>query len=136
MGYRSMRYRIAMIGSSNQNKPIIVFDNVAKLTTQKIIFLRHLILESHFQFIVIAENFLPKNDLFFLEAQLLPATTICLGNLNAKTVLNFLRLYSNKYHLNWSDTYIHNLAVFANGHPLGMMEMIRNIKKGIYDRKI
>ena len=130
MGYKSMRYRIANVQSPKKMKTVIVFDNVAKLTPQKIIFLQHLILEKHFQFIAIVENFLPKNDLFSLKAQLLPATKICLSNLNAKTVLNFLQSYSDKYHLNWSDAYIHNLANLIRGHPLSMIEMIRNIKRG------
>jgi hypothetical protein len=130
MGYKSMRYRIANVESPKRKKTVIVFDNIAKLTTQKIIFLRHLILERHFQFIAITENFLPGNDLFFLKAQLLPATTICLCNLKTNAVLSFLRSYSDKYHLSWSDAYIHSLAALAGGYPLGMIEMIRNIKKG------
>lgn len=130
MGYKSRRYRIANVESPKRKKTVIIFDNVAKLTPQKIIFLRHLILERHFQFIAIVENFLPKNDLFFLEAQLLPATTICLSNLKAKAVLNFFRLYSDKYHLTWSDAYIHSLAALAGGYPLGMIEMIRNKREG------
>lgn len=130
MGYKSMRYRIANVQLPKRKKTIIVFDNVSKLTPQKIIFLRHLILDNHFQFIAIVENFLPKNDLFSLEAQLLPATTICLSNLNAKDVLNFLRSYSDKYHLNWSDAYIHNLAALVRGHPLGIIEMIKNKREG------
>lgn len=130
MGYKSMRYRIACSDSPKRKKTVIVFDNIAKLTPQKIIFLRHLILERHFQFIAIVENFLPKNDLFSLEAQLLPATTIYLSNLKANAVLNFLRSYSDKYHLNWSDAYIHSLAALTGGYPLGMIEMIRNKREG------
>jgi hypothetical protein len=136
MGYKSMRYRIANVESPKRKKTVIVFDNVAKLTPQKIIFLRYLILEKHFQFIAIVESFLPKKDLLSLKAQLLPAATICLSNLKDKAVLNFLRSYSDKYNLNWSDVYIHSLAVLAGGYPLGMMEMIRNKKEGcnLHDR--
>jgi len=43
-------------------------------------------------------------------------------------VVSFLLLYSDKHNLKWSDDYIHDLAVIAKGHPLSMIEMIRNIK--------
>jgi hypothetical protein len=129
MGYKSMRYRIATVGSPTKNKPIIVFDNVAKLTPQKIIFLRHLIEEEHFQFIAIAENFLPENDLMLLKAQLVPIATISLNYLKTEDVFLFIRSYSDKHHLKWSDGHIRNLANLARGYPLGMIEMIRKKRK-------
>ena len=129
MGYKSMRYRIATIGSSTINKPVIVFDNVAKLTPQKIIFLRYLIEEEHFQFIAIAENFLPANDLMLLKAQLIPVYTISLHYLKDEDVISFIRLYSEKNHLDWSDAYIHSLAYLAKGYPLGMIEMIKKKRR-------
>ncbi len=126
MGYKSMRYRIATIGSSTINKRVIVFDNVAKLTPQKIIFLRYLIEEEHFQFIAIAENFLPANDLMLLKAQLIPVYTISLHYLKHEDVISFIRSHSDKYHLNWQDAHIHSMASFTGGYPLGMVEMIKN----------
>jgi hypothetical protein len=132
MGYKSMLYRIANIQLPKRKKTVIVFDNVSKLTPQKIIFLRHLISEKHFQFIAIVENFLTKNDLFSMEVQLLPAITIYLSNLNTKAVINFLGKYSDKYHLNWSDAYIHNIAALTGGYPLSIIEMIRSKRESCY----
>ena len=60
MGYKSMRYRVANAKSLKKQNTVIVFDNIAKLTNQKTIFLRHLILEQHFQFTNL-EHFLPKS---------------------------------------------------------------------------
>jgi len=37
MGYKSMRYRIANIQPTKRKKTVIVFDNIAKLTSQKLI---------------------------------------------------------------------------------------------------
>jgi hypothetical protein len=127
MGYKSMRYCIGSVQLPKRKKTIIVFDNVVKLTIQKTIFLRHIILENHFQFIAIVENFLPKNHLFSLEVQLLPSTTICLSNLNTKAVINFLRTYSDKDHLNWSDSYIQSMADIIGGYPLNIIETIKAI---------
>ena len=129
MGYRSMRYRISNFESSKRKQTIIVIDNVAKLTNQKIIFLRHIILENHFQFIAIVENFLLSHDLACLKALLLPANVLSLRHLKTDDIVSFMRLYSDKHNFNWSDNYIHDLTIAAKGHPLSMLEMIRNIKK-------
>lgn len=129
MGYKSMCYRISNFESSKRKQTIIVIDNVAKLTNQKIIFLRHIILENHFQFIAIVENFLLSHDLACLKALLLPANVLSLRHLKTDDIVSFIRLYSDKHNLNWSDNYIHDLTIAAKGHPLSMLEMIRNIKK-------
>jgi hypothetical protein len=129
MGYKSRRYRIANMESPKRKKTVIVLDNIAKLTSQKIIFLRHLVLEGHFQFIAIVENFLLANDLLLLKAQLLPAATVSLHYLKAEDVFAFIRFYSEKYHLNWPDVHIHSLAKLAGVYPLGMIEIIKNKRR-------
>jgi energy-coupling factor transporter ATP-binding protein EcfA2 len=128
-GYKSMLYRIVNVESPKRKKTVIVFDNIVKLTPQKIFFLRHLILEKHFQFVAIVENFLPVNDLLLLKAQLIPVYTISLHYLKEKDVISFIRLYSEKNHLDWSDAYIHSLAYLAKGYPLGMIEMIKKKRR-------
>ncbi|PKN96742.1 MAG: hypothetical protein CVU43_19155 [Chloroflexi bacterium HGW-Chloroflexi-5] len=127
MGYRSMRYRISTIGSSTKSKFIIVFDNVAKLTPQKIIFLRHLVEEDHFQFIAIAENFLPGEDVLLLMAQLIPMETVSLHHLSTKDISAFIRHYAEKHHINLSDSYIDKLTALASGYPLGMIDLIKSV---------
>ena len=125
MGYKSMRYRIVTVRSSAQNKPIIVFDNIAKLTPQKIIFLRNLLEERHFQIIAIVENFLPAKDLLRLKAQLYPTKFFALNHLRPQDVLTLIHLYSDKYDLNWPDTYIRELVSLVGRYPLGIIEMVR-----------
>lgn len=127
MGYTSMRYRIATVGLSTKNKPVIVFDNVAKLTPQKIIFLRHLIEEDHFQFIAIAENFLPGKDVLLLKAQFIPMETISLHHLSTEDISAFIRHYAEKHHLNLSDSYIDDLTALAGGYPLSMIGLIKSV---------
>lgn len=129
-GYKSMRYRIANVKVSKRKNTVIVLDNVVKLTPQKIIFLRNLIEENHFQFIAIVENFLPANDLMLMRAQFFPAEIIALQHLKNEDVVSFIRLHSWKYRLNWSEDYIHSLAALAGGYPLGINEMIKNNKRG------
>jgi predicted ATPase len=124
-GYKSMRYRIANMLLPKGKKTVIVFDNIAKITPQKTIFLRHLILEQHFQFIAIVEHFLPENDLFFLKAQLLPAATVFLHNLNSEDVVNYLRHLSDRHRWNWPEDHISSMASLIGGYPLGMIEMMK-----------
>lgn len=134
MGYKAMRYCVAA-SASFADKPIIVFDNIAKLTGQKIIFLRYLIQEDHFQFIAIVENFLPPRDLAHLRAHLLPADVLSLRNLKMNDVLSFMRIYSQKHTLNLSDKHIHELAGVVHGYPLNIIELIKNISKGAPGKK-
>lgn len=125
MGYKSMRYRIAQSKSTKQQLPVIVFDNVAKVTVQKIILLRHLILEQNFQFIAIVENFLPQKDLFELKSQFIPSISLTLRHLKKNDVKNLLHAYAEEYHFNWTDNYINNLAALSDGYPLGLVGMLR-----------
>lgn len=140
MGYKSMRYRIANVNTAKRHKPVIVFDNIATITAQKKIFFRHLILEQHFQFIVVVENFLPQKDLFDLKAQFMPATTLNLRHLKQQDVESLVHDYVVQNHLNWAENHIHNLAILSDGYPLGLTEMLRkkdsprNHKKDITEK--
>jgi|SRR5208283_3981686 hypothetical protein len=130
MGYKSMRYRIANAAFKEGVKKIIVLDNIAKITSQKKLFLRYLILEQHFQFVAIAEHFLAQKDLLELRAQLMPSTIINLRYLDHIEVENLLQIFSNQYGLNWTEDYIRNLASLTSGYPLGITEMLRKKRKG------
>ena len=125
MGYKSMRYRVANAKSLKKQNTVIVFDNIAKLTNQKTIFLRHLILEQHFQFIAIVEHFLPQKHFFELKVQLIPTATITLRYLKMIDVEDYLQTYSNQYHLNWQGDYIHDMVNLASGYPLRMTEILK-----------
>jgi hypothetical protein len=117
-----MRYRIANVQPTKRKKTVIVFDNIAKL-----IFLRHLISERHFQFIAIVENFLPKNNLFELKAKLIPVATFILRRLKVNAVKNFLRSYCEQYRLDWTENRIKDLATLTDGYPLGIVETLKII---------
>lgn len=125
MRYKSMRYRIANANTAKQHKPVIVLDNIAQITVQKKIFLRHLILEQHFQFIAVVEKFLPQKDLFDLKAQLMPATTLKLRHLKKQDVESLVRGYAGQNHFDWTDNEIRHLAALSDGYPLGLKEMFR-----------
>ena len=125
MGYKSMRFRIAAIGSSTENKPVIVFDNIAKLTRPKIAFLRYLCEEKSFQFIAIVENFLPEKHALFLKTLLFPAAHFSLSYLSDKDVLEFVHYYMETHHLRYSEAEIAGLTLFAGGYPLEMTRLVK-----------
>lgn len=129
INYKSMRYRIANVKISKKQNPVIVFDNITKMTSAKIIFLRHLLLEQHFQFIAIIENFLPKKDLSELKAQLVPEETLILRHLKVNDIENLLMNFANQSLFNWTNHYIHNLAILSDGYPLGLAEMLKEKRK-------
>lgn len=125
MGYKALRYRIANAKLSKKRMPIIVFDNIAKVTAQKTMFLRHLILEQNFQFIAIVEHFLPWKDLFDLKALFMPYTDLTLHNLKTNDVEILLRHYYKQYQVDRTENYVHNMARLSDGYPLVLAEMLK-----------
>ena len=117
MGYKSMRYRIANVTLTKEDKTVIVLDNIAKITAAKKLFLRYLVLEQRFQFVAIVESVLPPGDLAHLKAHLWPVDILSLRNLKTSDVISLMRIYSQKHHLNWSDKHIHDLSGIINGYP-------------------
>lgn len=134
MRYKSLRHRLATCLCA-PDKHIIVLDNIVKLTPQKIILLRHLVMENRFRVIAIVENFISPDDLSLLRAILLPTEVISLKYLKHEETISFLRLHANKYNLNWPDDYIHKLALVLRGYPLSMIEMTKKLKGKTYDGK-
>jgi len=122
--YKSSRFLIANIDGKDKRKHGIVFDNVGKLTRQKLTFIRYLAWEKRFQFIAIVETFLPENDLFLLRAEPMPADVIALPYLSDKDVCEFFRIISNKRGFGWSGDHIKMLVEITRGYPLGMREMV------------
>jgi len=122
--YKSSRFLIANLKTKDGRLYIIVLDNIAKLSAQKLSFIRHLAWEKRFQFIAIAETFLPSEQLIHLRAELMPAVMIKLPRLNAPKVREWLGYASEKYKLPWSKGYIEFLVKVLNGYPLGIRETI------------
>lgn len=131
MGYKSMRYRIANMKSSKDTSPLLFLTTLQKLPFKKI-FLRHLIMEQHFQFIAIVEYFLPEENLFEIKAQLMPTVTLILSHLK-KMMLKIYLVCMQKHNINYSENYIYNLATLSGGYPLGIVEMIKKYRGIAFD---
>jgi|YNPNPStandDraft_1061719.scaffolds.fasta_scaffold56514_1 AAA+ ATPase superfamily predicted ATPase len=133
--YRSSRFRIVTLELKDKRKHVLVFDNLAKLTSPKNDLLRYLTWEKRFQFIVIVESFLPSDDLFLLRVRLDPAIVVNLERLCMGSVIRFFRSLSEEYELHWTETHIKDLAETTGGYPLRMREIaLREMARITYGR--
>ena len=123
--YKSGRFLIVNKELKDKRKHILVFDNIAKLTAQKLQLIRYLILESKFQYIAIAESFLPKEDLFLLRAALLPAEMIMLPYLSEESTKKLLCHFADKYSFHWSEQRLYMLVSATRGYPPAVHEVIK-----------
>jgi len=122
--YKSGRFLIAgaalKIKSEDKRTPVLVLDNIAKLTTQKLQLIRYLVQESKFQFVAIIESFLPKEDWFLLRAALLPAEIIILPYLSEGSTKKLFRHLAEKHTFNWSEQRLNMFVSINRGYPLGV----------------
>ena len=123
--YKSGRFLIVSKELKDKRKHVLVFDNIAKLTAQKLQLIRYLIQESTFQYIAIAESFLSKENLFLLRAALLPAEMIMLPYLSEESTKTLLCHLADKYSFHWSEQRLSMLVSATRGYPLGVHEVIK-----------
>jgi hypothetical protein len=121
--YRSSRFRIATLALEDHRKHVLVLDNVSKLSAQKLDFIRYLTWERRFQFISIAERYLPTDGLFRLRVWMNPSIVITLHHLSTSNVIQFFRKLSEENQLGWTERQIKDLAEVTGGYPLRMREI-------------
>ena len=121
--YRSARFRIVSLQFNDSRRHVLVLDNVAKLSAQKIDFIRYLAWEKRFRFVAIVENFISRDDFLRLRVRLYPAETIMLQNLDKRKVYEFYQHLSEQHRFHWTEGHIKNLAEITGGYPLRMQEI-------------
>jgi len=121
--YKPSRFRIATLALIDRRRHVLVLDNISKLSAKKLDLIRYLTWEKRFQFISIAESFLPADDLFRLRVWMNPAILIKLHYLSASEVVQFYRQLSRERRLGWTENRIKNLAEVTGGYPLRMKEI-------------
>ena len=117
--YTELRQCIARF-YDRRRETVIVIDNIAKLSPQKLELLRYWKLHSGFQFIAITESFLPAEQLRKLRGCLGAASPLFLNRLPLTRVKQFVELSSQRYGLGLKDAEIRGIAKAAGGHPLSM----------------
>jgi len=121
--YRSARFRIVSLQFNDSRRHVLVLDNVAKLSAQKIDFIRYLAWEKRFRFVAIVESFVSDDDLLRLRVRLYPAETIMLQNLDKRKVYEFYQHLSEQHRFHWTEGHIKNLAEITGGYPLRIQEI-------------
>ncbi len=123
--YQKSRFQIAHLELPDKRKPILILDNIARLSSHKLQFLNYLATEKQFGFIAIVEQFLPEQDLLRLRVAISPAIRLNLNNLNMRNTQEFFHKYSQKYHLNLTSNRIKAVSEITNGYPLAMKEFVK-----------
>ena len=131
---RSARYKIgrnllAGMRLPEGPKPVVVLDNVGRLTRQKLSFLRDLNLENGYLFIAVVETFLPEHALFLLRACLLPCEMIPLRHLSLRDSREYFQCVARKYFLSLTNHDLMVLVEASGGYPLGMRETAQRLLK-------
>jgi len=124
MGYRHNRFRIAKLDFEGQRQPVLVLDDVGKLSPPKAELIRYLSMAKRFRFVAVVENFLTADKLSLLRVWLYPALLMKVTYLKEQKAREFFRHLSRKYHFCWSDEEINHLAAMSGGYPLGMKEVM------------
>jgi len=122
--YKSSRFRITNAAFRDPRPPVLVLDNIAKLSAPKLDLIRYLISGGQFRFVAIVEAFVPENDLFRLRVWLRPALRIELPHLRVQNAREFFQYAAMKHHLNWTKSQMESLAEATRGYPLGMREVV------------
>lgn len=122
--YRPMLRLVVEEAIGQRQNPVIVLDNVARLTPAKCDLLRRLARSERLRFIAIAEPFLPPADLSKLRVVLFPNALITLSPLGVAESEELLSSASREHGLEWASSRVRLLARVKHGYPLGMAETI------------
>jgi len=135
MGYRHNRFRIANLDFEGQRQPVLVLDDIGKLTPQKVELIRYLAMAKRFRFVAVVENFLKEDKLSLLRGWLHPVLLLNISYLGDQPTREFFLHFSEKYHFRWTEGEINNLAGMSGGYPLGMKEIVMRRLAGEESRK-
>ncbi len=123
--FKTARSKLVRFESSDTRQVVVVMDNIARLTPQKLNLIRYLKLQSRFQFIAITELFLDTRQLDKLRGQLLPAVMVRLSYLPRADAVELVGHCCRSCGIDASPEEIAFLAASMHGYPLGIQTHFR-----------
>ena len=97
-----------------------MLDDVARVTSQNVTFIRDLVWREELQCILIAERFLAPPELTRIRAILRAAPLLRLGPLSLAAVERYFTECARRCGLVWSASEIRSMARATHGFPSGM----------------
>ena len=127
--FRLLRSKLTNLNIVGSRQLVLVMDNIAKISAQKINLVRNLNLHKQFRFIAITEQFLKNNELDRLRGCLLPSVYMRLSYLTRN---ESIELAQRLYQLNArkpAQRDIELLVTSTHGYPLGIQRYFQSIPK-------
>jgi hypothetical protein len=116
------RFRVANQRFEDRRRHVVVLDNLARLSPQRLDVARRM--RERFEVVAIVEDFLPEPAKAALCSALWARPTFRIGHLSRAVTRAFFEECSDRWGLGWGAGEIHGLAQAVNGFPFGMREAV------------
>ena len=123
--YRAVRRQVLQGATRDGHRPIIVLDNISKLTAPKLDLLRWFREEERLQLVAIVETFLGFESVEQLRKVLYPARLVTLRRLTLADTRRFFLRADATFEIGWTPSHVDVLARATAGYPLGMVETVQ-----------
>lgn len=105
---------------TERTAPVVVLDDVVRITTQRLRSLHELTRTTRCQIVAIVEGSVPGGDVMRLRVALDSARFVCLGPLSRSATERYFSLAAQEQTLGWDWDEIRLTARSTHGHPLIM----------------
>jgi hypothetical protein len=119
---RWVRYRVVHQRPEDVRRHVVVLDNVARLSSQRLDVVRRL--RERFQVLAILEGFLSARQQGAACSVLRARRALELGHLGPRATVAFFRECSRRHGFGWGEGEIRGLARAVGGFPAGMREAV------------
>jgi len=122
LSFGALKHKLANFNATGFRKLVLVMDNIAKLTSQKLMLIRHLSMQKQFRFIAITEQFLEKSELDRLRGRLLPVISIKLSYLTKNESIELARRFYQLCKMDISRIDMDSFVTPFHGYPLAIQQ--------------